>query len=84
MKIKVKFFALYRQLAGKEEITLQLPPDTIVSKLEAKLLEDYPRIKNSSLKPLVAVNAEYAGHEQVLKDGDVVAILPPFSGGIYT
>ena len=29
----------------------------------------------------VAVNHEYAGVEQVLEDGDEVAILPPVSGG---
>ena len=30
---------------------------------------------------LAAVNEEYAGHEQLLADGDEVALFPPVSGG---
>lgn len=81
MKIRVKFFALYRQLTGSEEITMQVLSNSSVSELEAKLLEDYPQLARSSLKPLIAVNAEYARPDLVLKNGDVVALLPPFSGG---
>lgn len=81
MKIRIKFFALYRQMTGNEEITLQVPPHTTVLELQSKLLADFPQIAGSSLKPLIAVNAEYASPDRVLKNGDIVAILPPFSGG---
>src|SRR5207248_6731013 len=32
---------------------------------------------------LYAVNREYAGREQVLSDGDEVALIPPVSGGAF-
>lgn len=82
MKIRVKFFALYRQITGKEEITLQVPSNTTVSELQSRLLADFPQIARASVKPLIAVNAEYAGPDQVLEHGDTVALLPPFSGGV--
>jgi len=30
---------------------------------------------------MIAVNEEYASSDQVLKEGDTVAIIPPVSGG---
>lgn len=60
---------------------MQVPPNSTVSELEAKLLKDLPQISRLSLRPLIAVNEEYASPDLVLKNGDIVAILPPFSGG---
>jgi len=81
MKIKVKLFAFYRQIAGRDEIVLQIPSNSTVSWLEAKIKVDFPKIYGSSIKPLISVNAEFAGADYVLKNGDIVALLPPFSGG---
>jgi len=81
VKIRIKFFALYRQLAGTAEISLQVPTGTTVAELESRLFADYPAVAGASVKPLIAVNAEYAGPALVLKNGDVAAVLPPFSGG---
>ena len=49
--------------------------------LEAKLMVDFPEIDRLSIKPLISVNAEFASADHILKNGDIVALLPPFSGG---
>ena len=81
MKIKVKLFAFYRQIAGRDEIVLQIPSNRTISWLEAKLMVDFPEIDRLSIKPLISVNAEFASADHILKNGDIVALLPPFSGG---
>jgi molybdopterin converting factor subunit 1 len=82
MKVPVKLFAMVREVAGYDEITLTLP-DAIptVGELRAAMLQQYVGL--AALLPFcqVAVNQEIAGDEQVLQAQDEVAILPPFSGG---
>jgi molybdopterin converting factor small subunit len=36
---------------------------------------------NSELRYALAVNQQVVAHNQVLNEGDVVAVLPPVSGG---
>lgn len=82
MKVPVKLFAMVREVAGYDEITLTLPDATpTVGELRAALLQQYDAL--GALLPFcqVAVNQEIAGDEQVLQAQDEVAILPPFSGG---
>jgi len=80
MNVKVKFFALGRELIGQRELQLQIPENNSVANLIEKLKEEYPRFAQLN-SYLVAVNMEYAGMDTQLKDGDEVAIIPPVSGG---
>ena len=41
----------------------------------------YPRLAPPDVKIVVAVNADYAEPEVVLKPGDDVCLIPPVSGG---
>jgi MoaE-MoaD fusion protein len=82
MKVPVKLFAMVREVAGYDEITLTLSEASpTVAELRAELLQQYAGL--AALLPFcqVAVNQEIAGDEQVLQAQDEVAILPPFSGG---
>ena len=38
---------------------------------------------NKCTSKMIAVNQEYCGSETVLKNGDIVALIPPVSGGMY-
>jgi len=80
LNVKVKFFALGRELVGQGELQLQLPENNSVANLIDNLKEEYPRFAQLN-SYLVAVNMEYAGMDTQLKDGDEVAIIPPVSGG---
>ncbi|MDO8490960.1 MAG: MoaD family protein, partial [Dehalococcoidia bacterium] len=79
MKITVRFFALYREIAGKSQIEIELRPGATVGELVEKLRSDFPALPHTAL--IIAVNTDFAGSDRVLKDGDEVALLPPMSGG---
>ncbi len=80
MKIKVKLFALGRELVGKEELELQCDDQCSVGFVIEKLKSDYSNFSKLN-SFVVAVNMEYAEMNLILKDGDEVAIIPPVSGG---
>jgi molybdopterin synthase catalytic subunit len=82
MKIKVKFFAILRERAGAGEISKEINDGSTIAQLWQSLQEDYPKLAGPTFRLLYAVNQNYVTPEQVLNDGDEVAIIPPVSGGL--
>ena len=81
MELNVRLFALYRERAGTREFSLELPVGATVADLTDAVRERYPRLAPPEVKIVVAVNADYAEPEDVLKPGDDVCLIPPVSGG---
>ncbi|MEK3992504.1 molybdopterin converting factor subunit 1 [Robertmurraya sp. FSL R5-0851] len=74
---KVMFFAHLRDAVGEESVSVDLTGKT-VAESKVILSEQYGVNLDSVM---AAVNEEFAGDEDVLIDGDVVAFIPPVSGG---
>jgi molybdopterin converting factor subunit 1 len=81
MRIRVLFFASYRDLAGTDEMTLVLPHGADVSALVVEVRGRGGALRSLPAHPAVAVNQEYAPEDRVLSEGDVVAFIPPVAGG---
>jgi molybdopterin converting factor subunit 1 len=81
LPFNVRFFALYRERAGGSAHTFHLPPGSTVADLVSAVRTQFPGIAPASVEIVVAVNQEYAVHDQVLKQGDEIALIPPVSGG---
>ncbi|WP_447972854.1 molybdenum cofactor biosynthesis protein [Nitrospira sp. Kam-Ns4a] len=82
--ITIKLFGLLKSLAeNRTELTLPLNGGRRVKDLVGLLDARYPQIGEliHKKKVLVSVNQEIAHEETELKDGDEVALLPPFAGG---
>ncbi len=79
MNVTVLLFADLRVAAGRSELRLPLPEAatvrTAAEHLERELGER--RLQGA----MVAVNERYATPSTALAEGDVVAFLPPVSGG---
>jgi len=71
------FFAHLRDAVGEESVTIKLSGKTVGDAKE--LLSKQYRLNLDTA--MAAVNEEFAGNEDVLKDGDVLAFIPPVSGG---
>lgn len=77
--IRVLFFAHIQDAIGKESIVLEDGPLT-VSDLKAKLLSEYQLKQLEQI--MFAINEEYAASDdELIQNGDVVALIPPVSGG---
>jgi len=81
MRVRVLFFGMLKDLAGKSCDTLDLPEGATVRGLLARVESQIPRLKDSLASLAVAVNQQYAAPETELKADDEVALLPPVSGG---
>ncbi|ASI99493.1 ubiquitin-like small modifier protein 1 [Thermococcus celer] len=88
MKVRVRYFARFRSLAGVGEEELEVPEGTTVGELINILRERHPALKNEVFAEdddladvNVSRNGRYVGFDEVLEDGDVVALFPPVSGG---
>ena len=77
MKVRVKYFAPYREKTGKKEEYIEGNFKT-VHDLVNYIRENY-RIDTDFL--MVAVNRAIVTREKELSDADEVAFFPPVSGG---
>ena len=81
--IIVKYFASLRSITGKEEDRFSMGNETTLEKLSDEISKTTPKIGEMirEKKIMVAVNMDVIRLDTVIKDGDEVALLPPFSGG---
>ncbi len=81
MKLKILFFGITRDLTDTSEAVLEVKEVSInLRDLKKILQKKYPNLTDLDMYAF-AVNEEYANPETVLKDNDVVAVIPPVSGG---
>jgi molybdopterin synthase catalytic subunit len=81
MQVRVLFFGMLKDLAGKSSDTVELWAGASVRDLLANCEARIPRLKESLSSLAVAVNQQYAGPDTKLNADDEVALLPPVSGG---
>ena len=76
--IELHYFAGIQVLTGIPKESVNFSNQT-VEDLWKWADEKYPGIRNSSAR--IAVNEEYSLPSDVIESGDVVAFIPPVSGG---
>lgn len=81
MRIHVKLFAILRDRGGVSELSLDLADGASVSMALVRMSQDKPALREHLSRIATAVNQEYARPDQILRDGDELALIPPVSGG---
>lgn len=81
MRVRVRLFAIQRELAGAREVPLDLPDGATVDDAWAALVSIHPALAPGRLSVRFARNGAYAEASTPLADGDEVAMIPPVSGG---
>jgi molybdopterin converting factor subunit 1 len=79
LKIKVRYFALFREQAGLDSELIEFPGGTAIE-LFQMMAEIHSALK-SEAAALVAVNDEMREWETVLVEDDEVLFFPPVAGG---
>lgn len=80
MKIQVLLFGITTDLLGTSSLEIEVPSTASISIFIEQLLTKHPQLENIE-SYAIAVNEEYASNETMLKENDVIAIIPPVSGG---
>ncbi|HEY2841369.1 MAG TPA: MoaD/ThiS family protein [Pirellulales bacterium] len=81
MIVRVRLFAVARQLAGKELVEVSLPSGGTIAQLRVALPEQFPALAPLGRAAMFSVGAEYADDNTRLAEGADVACIPPVSGG---
>lgn len=80
MKVKTLFFGIARDIVGENELLFDLDGFKTIGDLEMLLIRQYPDL--SDIKNFAfAVNEVYADRDYSIQQNDLIAILPPVSGG---
>jgi len=77
MQVKVMIFGQLTDIIRSNTLTLTGTTDT--KGLVDELKKQYPAL--SQAKYILAVDKQTVTENTILKDGSIVALLPPFSGG---
>ena len=81
MKIRLLYFAVLRDITGKSEEIVELPEGTRALEIWSRLRHDHNQLAGYEKPPMTAINEAYVSADQLLRDGDEVAFIPPVAGG---
>ena len=81
MKVRLLFFAVLRDVTGKGDDVLELPEGTRASDVWRRLRGEHRALRDYVQPPMTAINESYADADQVLREGDELAFIPPVAGG---
>jgi len=81
MKVQVRFYSYFKDLAGGTETVEELPAGSTVGDLYALIARRFPKLEAMGKSTLIAVGLDYQGRDHVLQEGDEVSLFPPVQGG---
>jgi molybdopterin converting factor subunit 1 len=81
MKVRVKLFAVAKELAGGDELSVELPAKATIRDLRGAIVTVAPALARIVPHAMWAVGTEYATDDTILTEQFEVALIPPVSGG---
>jgi len=79
--VRVRLFAMQRELAATREVALELEPGATIESAWDVLVGLHPLLGPGRAAVRFARNGAYADATDVLEEGDELAFIPPVSGG---
>ncbi|HEU5433522.1 MAG TPA: molybdopterin converting factor subunit 1 [Thermomicrobiales bacterium] len=81
MKVRLRYFAMVREVVGEREETRAIADGATVDALFDAIAAEHPRLAPMKPSLMLMVNQGYVRGDHVVRDGDEVAFIPPVSGG---
>jgi MoaE-MoaD fusion protein len=81
MRVRVLFFGILKDLAGRSEDEIQLDDDAKIAGVFDYYAERFPKLRAMAGSIVMARNHEFSPLSSSVADGDEIAFLPPVSGG---
>jgi MoaE-MoaD fusion protein len=81
VRIRVRLFAVQRELAGTREVALALPEGATIEDAWRAVVAQHPMLARGRASVRFARNGAYAEPSERLADFDELAFIPPVSGG---
>lgn len=81
MRVQVRLFAVARELAGSDTVTVEVSEPCTIGQLRGSLAAEIPALAETLHHVLFAVGSQYATDETAIPHDAEVACIPPVSGG---
>src|SRR5439155_10749754 len=81
MKIRIRYFAAFREIVGQGEESLIVPEEASIGDIRHLPLTRTPRLQAVMERSLCAVNHHYVPVDTVLQENDELVFIPPTGGG---
>jgi molybdopterin converting factor small subunit len=81
MKLTVQYYSRLKDLTSAEEEQLEVEPGLSVQGLLRRLYLRHAGLGAWNAHLMVAVDVDYVERGHLLKDGDVISVMPPVQGG---
>ena len=81
MRVRVHFFARYREATGRGQVDLEIAEGGTVDTAWAAVVARHPELAEYRPFTLFAIGHEYVEADHPLKPGDELCLFPPVSGG---
>lgn len=82
MRVTVQVFARLRELAGRSEWQCEVAAGATIGDVWKQSAGAYPALADFSRSVSCARNEDFSRMNAPVRDGDVIAFLPPVSGGV--
>jgi molybdopterin synthase sulfur carrier subunit len=79
MNVTVLFFGQTAEIVGLREVEMSLDESTTADIAFSEIVKKYPRLSENKL--LFAINQTYSNGDEMIKNGDELAIFTAVSGG---
>ncbi len=81
MRVTVQFFARLREIAGCADVECDVPPGASIADVWRAAASRHPGLDAFGAAVSCARNDDFSRMTAPVHDGDVIAFLPPVSGG---
>ncbi len=81
MIVRVKLFAVAKELAGCDALSMDLPNGSTIADLRQAVVESLPALTKIVPHSQWAIGSEYVNGDEQLTENSDVAMIPPVSGG---
>jgi len=80
MNITILLFGILRDIIGENRLNKEVSLEVTLENLRLDLATEFPEL-NKYKNYSIAVNETYAENDYIIKENDVLALIPPVSGG---
>lgn len=77
MPVKVEFYGLLRELAGRHEWSAYIEPGTTVAGLYSAAKLAFPALGSYPQQPIFTSGLDYVEETHIVRDGETISALPP-------
>ncbi len=81
MKVRVKLFAVAKELAAHDALFVDVPQNATVADVQEAVVASVPQLSKIVRNALWAIGTEYVSSDTGVTEHSDVAMIPPVSGG---